>query len=160
MFDVITNWQVQLEDTSNNPRIYLSMACKPTRGWCDGCNGCGNDSIGIECCHLLHLYGGNCCHRRQVRWLGNQGLLLDKLWTRKEAETGRRWRGRREEGERGEKKWGWEKTKTQLNGYGKKRESGRKRGKKNERKGQGEGVMEEQMNRDLITRPLCPESVG
>lgn len=35
-----------------------------------------------------------------------------------------------------------------------------KKGKENERKGQGEGVMEEQMNRDLITRPLCPESVG
>lgn len=40
-----------------------------------------------------------------------------------------------------------------------KRERERKR-KKNEWKGQAEGVMEEQMNRDLITRPLCPESVG
>lgn len=28
------------------------------------------------------------------------------------------------------------------------------------RKGWGDGVMEEQMNRDLITRPLRPESVG
>lgn len=36
----------------------------------------------------------------------------------------------------------------------------RQRKRKNERKGHGEGVMEEQMNRDLITRPLCPESVG
>lgn len=35
-----------------------------------------------------------------------------------------------------------------------------KEGEKMERKGQKEGVMEEQMNRDLITRPLCPESVG
>lgn len=31
---------------------------------------------------------------------------------------------------------------------------------KNGRKGQAEGVMEEQMNRDLITGPLCPKSVG
>lgn len=41
-----------------------------------------------------------------------------------------------------------------------KRERERQREGKKERKGQGEGVMEEQMNRDLITRPLCPESVG
>lgn len=32
--------------------------------------------------------------------------------------------------------------------------------KKKGRKGRGDGVMEEQMNRDLITRPLRPESVG
>lgn len=64
--------------------------------------------------------------------------------------------GGREEGNEGER----EKTKRQLNGYGKKRERGTKREKRNKRKAQGEGVMEEQMNRDLITRPLCPESVG
>lgn len=52
-----------------------------------------------------------------------------------------------------------EKTKRRLNGYGKKRERD-KESEKNERKAQAEGVMEEQMNRDLITRPLCPESVG
>lgn len=40
------------------------------------------------------------------------------------------------------------------------KEKERKTRKKNERKSQGEGTMEEQMNRDLITRPLCPESVG
>ena len=40
------------------------------------------------------------------------------------------------------------------------KEKEREMRKKNERKSQGEGTMEEQMNRDLITRPLCPESVG
>lgn len=63
--------------------------------------------------------------------------------------------GGREEGNEGERedketvKWIWEKE----------RERDKEREKK-ERKAQGEGVMEEQMNRDLITRPLCPESVG
>lgn len=67
----------------------------------------------------------------------------------------RQGRKQREEGDGGK-----EKTKRQLKGYGKKRERKTKREEKNERKGQGDGVMEEQMNRDLITRPLCPESVG
>lgn len=40
------------------------------------------------------------------------------------------------------------------------KEKEREKKMKNGRKGQGEGVMEEQMNRDLITRPLCPKSVG
>lgn len=43
---------------------------------------------------------------------------------------------------------------------GEKGREGDKDGEKRERDGQGDRVMEEQMNRDLITRPLCPESVG
>lgn len=40
------------------------------------------------------------------------------------------------------------------------KENEREKKKKNGMKGQGKGVMEEQMNRDLITRPLCPKSVS
>lgn len=63
----------------------------------------------------------------------------------------------RRDGVSGKKVREREKTKIQLMDMGK---TERDIGRKNERKGQREGVMEEQMNRDLITRPLCPESVG
>lgn len=61
---------------------------------------------------------------------------------------------------KGSRDGGKHRTQRQLNGCGEKGREGNKDGEKRERDGQGDRVMEEQMNRDLITRPLCPESVG
>lgn len=116
---VLHNYTATLKQLRSNKNDHCSTKWErererePTWGRCDRCDWRGDDAVGIERCHLLHLHGCDCCHGWQVRWLGDQRLLLDKL---------RFGDGRRAD-KRGRK--GIEKTKRRFSGRGYEKKEGR-----------------------------------